>query len=149
MVELGKMSAEMEARYNELALARVCKESLKKQVAALEELFRSENAVLFEEYDKEKKNVDELEDTLRSIAVASSNGAKGKFDGGVEIKEFTKPEYNQDEAYRWAIGHEMALKLDVTMFEKLWKAGPQNFPFVQTLKDLKAQIPTKLEVKGV
>ena len=62
---------------------------------------------------------------------------------GVGIREVTKLEYDNKEAFNWAIGHEMALKLDSRAFEKIAKASPLDF--VKTYQEPQATIATNLD----
>ncbi len=62
--------------------------------------------------------------------------------GGVGIREVTKLEYDNAIAFRWAIEHSMALKLDTNSFEKIAKASPLDF--VKTTLQPQATIATDL-----
>jgi len=46
---------------------------------------------------------------------------------GVGIREMTKLEYDAGVAFNWALEHKMAVKLDVSAFEKIAKASPMDF----------------------
>lgn len=65
----------------------------------------------------------------------------------VGIREVEKLEYNQAEAFSWAIAHNLALKLDITAFEKTVKAQPASFGFVHIEKVVTATIAQVIEVK--
>ena len=64
---------------------------------------------------------------------------------GVGIREVTKLEYDQKVAYDWAVKHQMALKLDVTGFEKIAKVSPPEFVTVST--EPQATIAKELQVE--
>lgn len=67
---------------------------------------------------------------------------------GVGIREVTRLEYDAQVAFLWATEHKMALKLDISAFEKIAKASPPEF--VKTLTVPQATIATNLSeyVKG-
>ena len=46
---------------------------------------------------------------------------------GVGIREMTKLEYDAGVAYNWAMEHRIAVKLDVSAFDKIAKATPMDF----------------------
>jgi len=62
---------------------------------------------------------------------------------GVGIREVTKLEYDNKEAFNWAIGHEMALKLDGRAFEKIANTFPIHFVTITT--EPQATIATNLD----
>jgi len=61
---------------------------------------------------------------------------------GVGIREMTKLEYDAGVAFNWALEHKMAVKLDVSAFEKIAKASP--LAFVKTYQEPIATIATNL-----
>lgn len=61
---------------------------------------------------------------------------------GVGIREVTKLEYASQDAFKWAVEHNMALKLDVSAFEKIVKASPLDF--VKITQEPQATIATDL-----
>jgi len=65
---------------------------------------------------------------------------------GVGIREVTKLDYDKTVAFKWATEHIMALKLDITAFEKIVKASPLDF--VRVYQEPQATIATQLEVVG-
>ena len=81
-----------------------------------------------------------------TLAVFKETGNK-KPAPEVGIREVDKLEYDPRQAYIWATGHTMALKLDATIFEKIVKANPADFPFVTIEKVATATIATTIEVK--
>ena len=62
---------------------------------------------------------------------------------GVGIREVTKLGYDKTEAFKWAIEHAIALKLDTSAFEKIAKASPLDFVYVY--QEPMATIATQLE----
>ena len=78
--------------------------------------------------------------TLKAYA-ETGNKALAK---GVGIREVTKLAYEANDAYRWAVTHEMALKLDTSAFEKIAKINAPDFVTITT--EPQATIATNLEV---
>lgn len=72
---------------------------------------------------------------------------------GVGIREMTKLEYDAGVAYSWAIEHRIAVKLDVSAFEKIAKASPLEFvkvyqePIATIATDLLSIVATKQEAR--
>jgi len=143
-----EMTKDMEKAYNELALARVCREALKKRKEQLEEELRLANSEIYGELERETDRVATLEEILRSLALDQfkATGTKA-WQGGVEVKEFVVLDYQEPDALAWAKEHRVALKLDRPAFDRIAKASPEEFPFVKISKEPRAQIPQKMVVK--
>ena len=66
------------------------------------------------------------------------------------IREVEKLEYDPAEAFKWALEHKVALKLDVGSFEKIAKADKSitGIGFVKAEKVVTATIATNVVLKG-
>ena len=89
--------------------------------------------------------VSEAEDKLRELTLQAYAETGNKAPAlGVGIRELTVMTYDNKIAFDWAKAHKMALKLDVTAFEKIAKVDPPDF--VKVSQKPQATIATKLEV---
>ena len=89
------------------------------------------------------------EETLRTLTLKAyeadpNNKAPAP---GVGIKEVTTYTYDPAIALKWAVEHDMALKLDDTAFKKIVKALTVPLPFVTSITAPIATIATVLEVE--
>jgi len=86
----------------------------------------------------------QAEATLRAMTLAAfcETGNKNPAPG-LAIRILTKLDYDQAKAFDWAQDHHMALKLDVSTFEKIAKASPLDF--VTSREETQAIIATNLE----
>lgn len=93
----------------------------------------------------------EVEAKLRELTLKAyaETGNKAPVPG-VGVREVTKLEYDFDRAFKWAVEHKMALRLDVSAFEKIAKAsfGFQQYTsildFVMTYQEPAATIAQDL-----
>jgi len=117
---------------------------LKGQRDALLEEWNKANQELFDALTQAGAEVAEVEAKLRELTLLAyaQTGDKSPV-VGVGIREVTKLEYDSEVAFAWAVGHTMALKLDVPAFEKIVKASP--LAFVKVTKEPQATIATQLE----
>ena len=105
------------------------------------------NHSLFEDNELAKIQCGESEQLLRELTLQAyaETGDKAPTEG-VGIRERTILTYENKIAFDWAKAHKMALKLDVSAFEKIAKADPLDFVKITT--EPQATIATKLEVVG-
>ena len=86
------------------------------------------------------------EERLRQTAMAVYEETKDKRPGpGVAIRIETLLVYDKEEAFRWAIEHGLALKLEEKVFENLVKGNPASFKFVTLQNAPKVTIAQDLE----
>lgn len=106
--------------------------------------WENQNRTLFDEVIATAQQANDAEATLRELTLQAyaTTGNKAPVPG-VGIREMTKLEYDNGVAFNWAKEHAIALKLDVSAFEKIAKVSPPDFVEVS----LKAQaiIATHLE----
>ena len=136
---------DIEKQINLVVVARdKAKLAAEKKTAAFIE-WRDAHLDLLENEDFTKKVCAEAEGALRLSALDIYAETKDKqVAPGIVIKEFTKYAYNEAEALKWAIEHNMALKLDETKFKSHVKADPPDFVVVTT--EPQATIATELQV---
>ena len=143
MTTEGLTLAELKAQVMTVAEARVQAAGLKRQRDLLLEAWNKNNQELLDDLTQAGANVAVEETKLRELTIKAYNetGSKSPVDG-VGIREITKLEYDTKVALDWATHHEIALKLDVSAFEKIAKANKMSFVTVTT--ELQATISTKL-----
>ena len=103
------------------------------------------NHALFEEGELAKIQCQESEQLLRELTLQAYAVTGNKAPAlGVGIRERTVLTYDGKVAFDWAKAHKMALKLDISAFEKIAKASPPEFVKITT--EPQATIATNLEV---
>lgn len=108
---------------------------LRRIVAALElakaeayEQWRAANQPLLDSLECQERLLVTAEMALRNQAVAAWQvGGKGALVPGVGIRVMSRLEYSPQEALQWARAHELALALDVKMFERIAKSADIEF----------------------
>ncbi|KKN72923.1 hypothetical protein LCGC14_0406270 [marine sediment metagenome] len=89
------------------------------------------------------QEVTEAEVKLRELTLQAYAETGNKAPAvGVGIREVTKLDYDGKVAFDWAKSHKMALKLDVSAFEKIAKADTPDFVKITT--EPQATIATEL-----
>jgi hypothetical protein len=85
-----------------------------------------------------------LEADIRKLAVEMFDGENKQVHPAVGVGEYTVMEFDDDEALRYCVDHQMysLLKLNVSAFTKAAKAG--IFEFVLETKQLRAKIASDL-----
>ncbi len=90
--------------------------------------WENENRQLLDLVTFTSKAMDDAEIVLRKLTLEIYTQTGNKSPAvGVGIREVTKMEYDPTVALMWAKEHELALKLDVSAFEKIAKADPMTF----------------------
>ena len=127
--------------------ARRVAENLTKGRQEALRIWREANFTLLEAGEQAEAWKAETEAKLRAMAVEiyKETGSKAPAPG-VGIRLVTALKYIPEEAFGWAVEHKMALKLDVSAFEKIVKASP--LPFVEVSQDPQATIATDLDKEG-
>ena len=93
---------------------------------------------------KERQSIEEGKLRELTLQAYAETGNK-KPAVGVGIREVIKLEYDSKTAYDWAIQHTIALKLDVSAFEKMAKISSETRPaFVTAIPEPQATIATEL-----
>ena len=106
--------------------------------------WEAENAELLEILAQYTSELAEAEPALRAEAIKIYQETGSKTPGpGVGIRLMQVLSYEEAEAFRWAVEHVMALRLDVKAFEKITKASP--LPFVTITQEPQATISGDLE----
>ena len=72
------------------------------------------------------------ESELKAQRVTEYDGVDKSKRFGIGIREETKLDYSDDDAYQWAVAHQMALKLDKRGFEKIAKVDTPDFVTITT-----------------
>ena len=107
------------------------------------ERWAEENDHLFGLEKITKETCQEAETKLREMAIETYLKTLDKAVAlGVSIRVMTKLDYDAKEAMEWAVKHELALKLDISKFEKIAKT--ENLTFVTITEEPTATIATEL-----
>jgi len=126
-----------------VAMARQNTLELKAQRDALLEDWNKDHQELLDELTQSQEGVVGAEDYLRELVLQDYAETGNKAPAiGVGVREVTKLEYDTSTAFTWAIEHRMALKLDVSGFEKIVKVSPLDF--VRVYQEPQATIATDL-----
>jgi len=127
--DLGLYPVTIEEAIQTVITARRQYHLLHTQVQHLSDAWARQHAVLLEEAALHRQTVQQVEATLRALAIAryQSTGSK-TIAPGVRVRELTRLTYDPQEALTWALAHQMALLLDVKAFEQLARVTP--LPFV-------------------
>jgi len=104
------------------------------------------NQELFDNLTQAGAEVAGVEARLRELTlqVYAETGNKTPTPG-VGVREITKLKYNNTVAFDWAVEHKIAIKLDISAFEKIAKASPLDF--VSISLEPQATIATHLEIE--
>jgi len=120
----------------QLHRARLTLASLHAEVAQAEEAFNAAHGDLFQRRELAVIEADEATAGLRKAALTAFKETGDLHPlPGVNVRMMTRLEYEDEEAFRWATTHKMALKLDAREFEKLAKAAPARFEFVRIYQE--------------
>lgn len=140
---LSNTEDELIAQVRIVAGAREKVTKLKQQRDVLLEAWAKNNQGLLDDLTQAGANVAVLEQVLRNMTlrVFLETGNKSPVKG-VGIREMTRIEYDTAVALSWALEHKMAVKLDVSAFEKIAKTSPMGF--VNIWQEPQATIATDL-----
>lgn len=129
-----------------VAVSRDKASRLKKQRDDLLEAWNNDNRELLDSLTQAGAGVAVEEAILRELTLQAyqETGSKTPVEG-VGIREMTRLSYDPTMAFSWATEHRLALKLDVSAFEKIAKTSPIGF--VVVTKEAQATIATNLVVK--
>ena len=132
---------------DQIAIVAAARNLAKAHVATRTEAvrqFQEEHKILFDLAANAIKGQEEAEAHLRTMTLQAylETGNKQPCEG-VAVRILTKLDYNPETAFEWAVNHKMALKLDVTAFEKIAKASPLEF--VTSREEAQATIAANLE----
>ena len=123
----------IEKQINLVVEARAMVEGEKLAYAGAYQKWLNENKTIIDVLEATKVVCEEREATLREMALSIfAETQDKKVAPGIGIREVTKYAYNEAEALKWAIEHELALKLDETKFKNHVKADPPDFVVVTT-----------------
>ncbi len=111
--------------------------------------WKAEHQPIFDTADDADALVDELEETVRNLAVDlyRQTGSK-RLPGGVGIRETRKFQYDPESALAWATSKGIALQLDKREFESIMKATSHRPAWVEEVVTPVATIPMKIAVEG-
>jgi hypothetical protein len=146
---VGSLTNGLSKLYNRIARMRSDLNRTEDRLRELREAFDHDTLVLHNSINDMRVQIEADENSLKK-AILEDNLKSGlkKFPGGIEVKEFTIPDYDEATALKWAREAGVCIKLDKTAFEKLAKSNA--LPFVSFHKELRVQLPTKMEpVLGV
>lgn len=118
--------------------------SIQKRIEDKEKEFREENKLLFDTLLRLSESINQVKDNLKvqGLEEFRETGVK-KLTGGLSIREKYDVQYNEEEAFKWALEHKMALKLDTTKFKQLAKV--QELGFVKISTNPMVCFPSKIE----
>jgi len=147
MTTEGFTLAELKAQIMIVAEARSGTAKLKRQRDLLLENWNKNNQELLDDLTQAGASVAVEESKLRELTlrVYRETGSKSPAEG-VGVREITTYSYDGAEAFKWAVEHKMALKLDDTAFKAIAKAQIKTdpIPFVACLVEPQATIATDL-----
>lgn len=140
------MPEELVAQIKVVAQARKKSDDMAAKRKSLYDEFQTEHVDFFADVATAASRVSEAEELLRELTLKAYAETGNKAPApGVGIREMTVLTFDGKVAFDWAKAHKMALKLDVTAFEKIAKADPPDFVKITT--EASATIATKLEVE--
>jgi len=139
----GQLADQLKSQIKVVAEAREKVSTLKQRRNELLDEWNKTNQELLDALTQSGADVAVAEQDLREMTLLAfyQTGDKAPVKG-VGIREMTKLEYDAGVAYNWALEHKMAIKLDVSAFEKIAKASPLDF--VKTSLEPIATIATDL-----
>ena len=142
MIEIETLKSQIRV----VAKAQQKTAELKSQRDILLKAWNDDNRELFDTLTQAGAEVAEVEAKLRELTLLAyaQTGNKAPTPG-VGVREITKLEYDGVVAFDWAVEHKMAIKLDVSAFEKIAKASPLDFVTISL--ESQATIATQLEVE--
>lgn len=95
--------------------------------------WEKENESLFATEAMAEGRVSEAEQILREMTISAYGLTGDKRPGpGVEVKEYTVLSYPEKDALDWAKLHQVGLKLDKKVFEKVAEAERPSFVIIKT-----------------
>ena len=116
---------------------------LRDELSQRRQQWEEQNASLIAQARGAEQELAEQESRLREMGLERFQETGDKRPGlGVEVKMFSEPRYEQDQALEWAIEHKLALSLDRKAFEGMAKHGA--IPFVRFEQVYRAQIASDL-----
>jgi len=134
---------ELKEQIKVVADARSRAQELKGMKEHLYDEWAEMNKELLTDYEAAKQAIIDAESLLRELTLQAYKETGSKTPcPGVGVREVTKLSYDQKIAFDWAKSHKMALKLDVTAFEKIVKADTPDFVKITT--EAQATIATDL-----
>jgi len=110
--------------------------------------WQNENQHLLDNETHTKETLSAKETLLRELTIAAYHQTGNKKPAeGINVKIFEVLSYNEEEAMNWAIQHQVALKLDKPIFEKIAKVDKPSF--VKISEEPRAQIAKELPLDFV
>lgn len=138
--------SELEKQIKVVAGARRLSKEKADKRKAMYDVFIGLNTDFFAEVVTAASMVSEAEDKLRELTLKAYAETGDKAPAvGVGIRERIVLTYDNKVAFDWAKAHKMALKLDLSAFEKIAKADPPDFVKITT--EPIATIATELKVE--
>lgn len=145
-MEQNKLKLTLESETDRLIRLKQLFEKLKLRKNILEEEFKKENHLFFEEYEINRDRLNSAEENVRILAIERYKETNNKIlYKNIGIRIMTKLEYSQELALEWAKQHNLALELDKKSFEKIAKMDNTDIDFVKINKEPQATIPKYLE----
>ncbi len=135
---------ELEKQINLVVEARKDSTYYTEAIRELKVVWENYNKVILEEAAKQKEELASSEATLRELALVAFRvtGEKQVAPGiGIRVRQVL--DYEPKEAMAWAVDHKLALKLDVSNFEKIAKTS--KLLFVKITEEPTATIATELQ----
>jgi len=140
---------ELQAQIQLVSRARIKALAAQEKSRELFEKVRLDNAEILAMESETKESVAIEEARLRELTLAIFKETGEKHPAPeVGIREVDKLIYEPLAALFWATEHKLALKLDTPAFEKIVKASPANFPFVDIDQVATATIATNIPAQA-
>ena len=139
------MTQKLEEQIKVVAEARQLVRGLKNEKKDLLDRWEQKNKELLYQIDLQSSWLDDEEAELRDRTLKTYKETGNKAPAvGVGIRERIVLTYDNKIAFDWAKAHKMALKLDISAFEKIAKVSPPEFVKITT--EPQATIATELPV---
>lgn len=124
---------ELEEQIQRVVKARERKAQLDQLKKDRQSQWELDNSDLLFELGEASGRLIDVEERLRELTLQAYAETGNKAPAvGVGIRERTVLTYDNKVAFDWAKAHKMALKLDISAFEKIAKADPPDFVKITT-----------------
>lgn len=142
----GAFDVELYDLSTAVIVARKHDERLKEILKRSRDEWETENAELIADVKAADERRKETEAALRRAGLVRYTATNDKkIAPGVVVRVLQKPKYKPAKALEWAMSHRVALKLDVTVFEKMVKSGAVDYGTATVVEEPQVTIATDLE----
>lgn len=120
-------------------------ETLKDELRKKKEEFEAQNINLINKIQEESKRLEENKEDIWVMAAQEyHNTGEKKLLGGIGIRIGTMLDYDEEEAFNWALDHKLCLELNVKSFDKL--AKDQQLDFVKKSEKVTVTFPKEIKL---